>query len=98
MIGEYEVMNPIVARLRVLPRPWRWAIAGAASAGLIGAITGLVIGLRVYAPTAAFAVVELGLPAAVAGAVAGGVAGLVVSAVVTAGRRIKRTTRDLPDR
>jgi hypothetical protein len=87
-------MNTIAARLGVLPRPWRRAVAGAASAGLIGATAGLVIGLRVYPPTAAFAVVELGLPAAVAG----GVAGLVVGAVVTAGRRIKRTTHDLPAR
>ncbi len=77
-------MNAIVAPLRSLPLPARWAIVGAAAAGVIGAIAGLVIGLHVYAPTAAFAVVELGLPAAIAG----GVLGLAAGVIVTAGRRI----------
>jgi hypothetical protein len=70
--------------LRGLPLPARWAIAGAASAGVIGAIGGLVIGLNVYPPTAAFAVVELGLPAAIVG----GVLGLAAGMILRAGRRI----------
>ena len=57
--------------LRDLPRPAAWALVGAGSAGLIGAIAGLVIGLFVYAPTAWFAAIELGLPAAVVGALVG---------------------------
>lgn len=36
--------------------------------GVAGAITGLLVGLAAYPPTAAFAVVELGVPAAIAGA------------------------------
>jgi hypothetical protein len=75
-----------------LPLPVRWAIVGAASVGVIGAIVGLVIGLRVYAPTAPFAVVEFGLPAAIVG----GVVGLAVGVIVTAGRRIKRNDARSP--
>jgi hypothetical protein len=78
--GQIEVVNTIAVSLRRLPLPARWAVAGAATAGVIGAIAGLVIGLCVYAPTAAFAVVELGLPAAVAG----GFLGLAVGVIVTA--------------
>lgn len=66
--------------LRGLPLLVRWAIAGAACAAVIGGIAGLVIGLRVYAPTAAFAVVELGLPAGMAGGAVGLAAGLIVKA------------------
>ena len=36
--------------------------------GVAGATTGLLVGLAAYPPTAAFAVVELGVPAAIAGA------------------------------
>ena len=85
-------MNAIAAPLRSLPLPARWAIAGAAAAGVIGAIAGLVIGLHAYAPTAAFAVVELGLPAAIAG----GILGLAAGVIVTAGRRIKGDDRRSP--
>jgi len=53
---------------------------------MLGAVVGLVIGLIVYAPTAAFAAVELGLPVALAG----GVVGLVTGGIVLAGRRVKR--------
>lgn len=52
---------------------------------MIGAIAGLVIGLYAYAPTAPFAVIELGLPAAIVG----GLVGLGASVIATAGRRIK---------
>jgi len=69
-----------------------WAIVGAASVGVIGAIAGLVIGLRVYAPTAPFAVVELGLPATIVG----GVVGLVAGVIATACRRIKRNDARSP--
>jgi len=49
----------------------RWAVVGGSWAGVVGAIVGLVIGLYAYAPTAPFAMVELGLPAAIAGGVIG---------------------------
>ncbi|MGD0288025.1 MAG: hypothetical protein ABSC31_16910 [Acidimicrobiales bacterium] len=80
-------MNTIVARLGGLPLPGRWAVIGAASVGMIGAAVGLVIGLIVYAPTAPFAVLELGLPAAIVG----GVIGLSTGVIVVAGRRIKQS-------
>ena len=80
-------MNTIAARLDGLPLPGRWAVIGAASVGMIGAVVGLVIGLIVYAPTALFAVLELGLPAAIVG----GVIGLITGVIVIAGRRIKQS-------
>jgi hypothetical protein len=48
---------------------------------VIGAIVGLIVGLIAYAPTAPFAVVELGLPGAVAGGVVGFIAGLTARGV-----------------
>jgi len=80
-------VNTIVARLGGLPLPGRWAVIGAASVGMIGAAVGLAIGLIVYAPTAPFAVLELGLPAAIVG----GVIGLSTGVIVVAGRRIKQS-------
>jgi hypothetical protein len=59
------------AWLRGIPLPGRYALIGATSAGLAGAIVGLIIGVTVYPPTAPFAVVELGLPAATLGALIG---------------------------
>jgi ABC-type uncharacterized transport system permease subunit len=67
------------------PLPVRWAIVGATSAGTLGAIAGLVLGLG-YPPTAWFAVFELGVPATIAG----GLVGFVAALIVMAGRRIKR--------
>jgi hypothetical protein len=77
----------IVAWLRGLPLPVRWALVGTASMGIIGGTVGLVIGILVYPPTAPFAVVELGLPSAIVG----GVASLAAGAVVAAGRRVTRS-------
>jgi hypothetical protein len=73
----------VIAVLRRSSLPARWAIAGAAGVGVIGAIGGLIIGLRAYPPTAPFAVIELGLPAAIVG----GLVGLVTGAIVRASRR-----------
>jgi hypothetical protein len=64
----------------------RWALIGAAIAGGIGVLTGLIVGLFVYAPTAPFAAVELGLPAAVVGALLGAASGGIASARRRAGR------------
>jgi hypothetical protein len=75
-----------VLRLRTLPQVMRWVVVGAASLGSAGAIVGLVVGLHVYAPTAPFAIVELGLPATLVG----GLVGLVTGSMVALGRRIKR--------
>jgi galactitol-specific phosphotransferase system IIC component len=71
------------------PSPARYTIVGAASAGTIGAIAGLIIGLLAYPPTALFAVFELGVPATVAG----GVIGFVAALIVAAGRSITRAAR-----
>jgi len=57
-----------LARMPLLPR---FVLIGVGCAGLVGAVVGLVVGLNAYAPTAPFAVIELGLPATVAGAVSG---------------------------
>ena len=56
---------------QVEPQPVRWALRGAAVAGVVGAIVGLIIGLFVHAPTAPFAMVEIGLPAAIVGGILG---------------------------
>lgn len=63
-----------------------WGIVGATSAGVIGAIAGLVLGLRTYPPTAWFAVFELGVPATIVG----GLVGFVAALIAMAGRRIMR--------
>lgn len=80
-------MTAIALWLGGLSLSARWEIVGAASAGTIGAVTGLVFGLRAYAPTAVFAIVDLGLPAAIVGGVVGPANDGVI---VTACRRIKR--------
>jgi hypothetical protein len=49
-------------------------------AGLIGAVVGLIVGLRVHPATAWFAVFELGIPAAIVGVVVGGAAGAIATA------------------
>jgi len=56
----------------------RAALIGAVLLGACGGVVGLVVGLRTYAPTAWFAVFEVGVPAALVGSVLGLVAGLVV--------------------
>jgi hypothetical protein len=61
-----------------LPLVTRWVVAGALIAGIIGAAAGFAIGLAVYAPTAWFALFELGVPSACAGAVLGLVVGSAV--------------------
>jgi len=71
----------IRATLASLPVVRRCVLVGAVSIGLLGAIAGLIIGLFTYAPTAPFAVIELGLPAAIAGAILGFVIGSVFLAL-----------------
>ncbi len=63
----------------------RWILSGAVIAGVLGAVGGLVIGLVAYAPTAWFAVFELGLPCAIAG----GAVGALAAGVTVLFRRIR---------
>ncbi|MDQ0094517.1 hypothetical protein [Paeniglutamicibacter psychrophenolicus] len=66
---------------RNLPKPLAYALLGAMWCGLLGGVVGLLVGLSVYPPTAWFAVLEIGIPAALLGFVAGllvGAAMLVV--------------------
>lgn len=72
--------------LRPLSPPLRFALIGAMTLGTAGAASGLTVGLFTYAPTAPFALVELGLPSAVLG----GVVGCAVGAGVSAARRVRR--------
>jgi hypothetical protein len=51
---------------------------GAGVGAILGGIVGLIIGLVVYPPTAWFATIEMGVPAAILG----GVGGLVTSLVI----------------
>ncbi len=74
------------AVLAALPLLARAVVLGAISAGFIGGVVGLIVGLHTYVPTALFAVVELGLPAAIAGAVVG----LAIGSMTLAVRRLAR--------
>jgi len=86
MYALKRAMNVIAVEPRGVPLVARWVVVGAASASVIGGIVGLVVGLFAYAPTAWFAIVELGVPAGVVG----GIVGLVGALILTVGRRIKR--------
>jgi len=46
--------------------------------GIPGAIVGLIVGLNVYPPTAWFAVLEIGIPAGLAGGLFGAFVGALV--------------------
>ena len=73
-----------------IPLPAGFAAVGATAGGAIGAIAGLIIGIHAYAPTAPFAVLELGLPAMIVGGLAGLITGLISALVGKAARRINR--------
>jgi hypothetical protein len=55
--------------------------AGAIATGASGAVVGLIVGLHVYAATAVFAALEIGLPAALVGGLLGFVLGGLVAVV-----------------
>jgi hypothetical protein len=67
-----------------------WTLVGAASAGAVGGLVGLIIGLHAYAATAWFAVFELGVPSAIAG----GFVGCGAALIVIAAHHVKRTRRN----
>lgn len=73
-----------------LPPLLRAVVLGALVGGGVGAVTGLVVGLLAYPPTAWAATIEVGLPAAFLGAVVGLAVALTVGAV---GRLVGRARR-----
>ena len=75
---------------RTWPLPARSAVIGATIAGVVGAVVGLIVGLYAYAPTAWFALFELGLPSALVGAALGA----AVGAILTLRRRAVRSRSD----
>ena len=71
-------MEQLRRALRELPVPLRHTVIGAVVLGITGGIVGMAIGLRTYVPTAWFAILEVGVPAALLGAVLGLVVGSLV--------------------
>lgn len=67
--------------LRDLPPLARFVVVGAGCLGVVGGIVGLIVGLFAYPSTAWFAVIELGIPAAIVGAVGGLLVGAVASRI-----------------
>jgi hypothetical protein len=65
----------------------RFVISGMAVGAVLGGAAGLVIGLFAYPPTAWFAVIEVGIPGAIAGGLLGLVAGSVAQAIASTRRR-----------
>ena len=65
-----------------------FVVRGTAIGGLVGATVGLILGLIAYPPTAWFAIIEVGLPAAVVGAAVGLLSGVIV--------RVREQTRARP--
>jgi hypothetical protein len=72
--------------LSTIQLPLRHVIAGAVLLGAMGAVTGLIVGLAAYAPTAWFAVFELGVPATFVGGFLGLISGVADMSVRTARR------------
>ena len=69
------------------PLPLRWAAVGAGVLGAVGSGAGLAIGLVVHPATAPFALLELGMPAMVAGALLGLAGGSIAGVAKRLGRR-----------
>jgi len=69
-----------------MPFLTRCAIVGGGIAGVIGGVVGLIVGLSVHPATAWFAIIEVGVPAALLG----GLLGLLVGLPVWLRRRLAR--------
>jgi hypothetical protein len=74
-------MRPMPAALAQMPFLGKFVLGGMVLAGGVGGVVGLIVGLRVYPPTAWFATFELGVPAAVVGALLGLASGLSVRGI-----------------
>jgi len=70
-----------------LPGWQRWGLRGSAAAGALGGVVGLILGLLANPPTAPFAVIEVGVPAAIAG----GLVAMAGFGIATAGRWLTRS-------
>lgn len=87
-VQEQGRIGAFVQLLGAISVPVRFATVGAMCAGVVGAIVGLVVGLHVHAPTAWFAVLELGVPAGIIGAATGLLVGALYVAAQSAVRHI----------
>jgi hypothetical protein len=65
------------SQLAAMPLVSRFAVVGAIVMGAIGGLVGLILGLLAYPATAWFAVLEVGVPAAIAGGLVGSLVGVV---------------------
>ncbi len=75
-----------------LPAALRAPVAGALALGVLGGAVGLVVGLLSYPPTAWFAALEVGVPAAWVGLLGG----LVVAAATHLRGRLRRDSGRRP--
>lgn len=69
------------SQLATMPLVPLFAVVGSVTALMLGGLVGLVLGLRAYPATAWFAVLEVGVPAGIAGAVVGAFVGLLATTV-----------------
>lgn len=83
----YSMAMAVLTSIRGLPRARRFALSGAVAAGSVGALAGLIIGVGVHPATAWFAVVELGVPAALTGGLVGLIAGAAANLLTRVRRR-----------
>jgi hypothetical protein len=64
-------MPRLRAALRQVPSPSTGLLLGCVVFGAVGAVIGLMVGLRAYPPTAWFAALEIGVPAGTVGGLLG---------------------------
>jgi len=81
-----RLLNDASTGVAALPLPLRLSISSAVVLGVTGCLCGLVLGLVAHPPTAWFAVLEVGVPAAFVG----GLGGLVVGGLLWLARKAPR--------